>query len=101
MTQAHPPPEGWGQVHHYYQAPAPPETNVLAVISLVALLLWLCWLGSIVGVVTGHIARSQIKAQGQSGDAFAVAGLVLGYLGLAILACYVALFAMGALATLV
>ncbi len=64
-------------------APAPPPynaaapTNVLAIISFVAGLTGF----SIVAVVLGHIAVSQIKRTGQGGSAFAVIGLVLGYLG--------------------
>lgn len=39
-------------------------------------LLWL------VGVITGHIARGQIRERGESGGGMAMAGLVMGYIGL-------------------
>ncbi|MFI9363642.1 DUF1707 and DUF4190 domain-containing protein [Kitasatospora sp. NPDC053057] len=52
-------------------------TNVLAVVSLVCSLIGL----SLPAVVTGHIARSQIRERGMDGDWAAVLGLVLGYLG--------------------
>ena len=73
------------------------QTSALAVVSLVSGILgWTLMplLGSFVAVVTGHLARSEIRrAQGQlEGDGMAVAGLVLGYLSLA-----VALLAMVAL----
>lgn len=69
-----------------YYPPAPP-TNTLAIISLVSgLVSWLLLpvLAAIVAVITGHMARSEIKnSQGaQGGDALAVVGLILGYLHL-------------------
>ena len=59
------------------------KTNGLAVTSMILGILWLCWLGSILAVLFGHVALSQIKkSQGtQTGRGFAIAGLVLGYLG--------------------
>ena len=61
----------------------PPRTNGLAVTSMILGLLWVCWLGSILAVIFGHVALSQIKKSNgtQQGKGFAVAGLVLGYLG--------------------
>lgn len=61
------------------------RTSSLAIISLVSGLLgWTLapWLGSIVAVITGHMARSEIRRdpEGVEGDGFAIAGLVLGWL---------------------
>jgi hypothetical protein len=61
------------------------QTSSLAVISLLfGILGWtlLPFLGSLVAVVCGHMARGEIRrAQGAlDGDGMAVAGLVLGYL---------------------
>jgi hypothetical protein len=41
-------------------------------------------LASIVAIVTGHMARSQIRASAgtEDGDGLAIAGLVLGYVSL-------------------
>ena len=71
-------PPGYGQ---YPPGPYPPYgggSNGLAVASLIlGLVGWtLCGVGSIVAVVLGFIARSQIKASGgrQSGDGMALAG---------------------------
>ena len=70
-------------------APAPvpvtARTNGLAVVSLVSGFLWLGWFGSVLAVVLGHIALAQIRASGgrESGHGVAIAGLVLGYGGLA------------------
>ena len=40
-------------------------------------------IGAIVAVVTGHISRSQIKRTNEQGSGMAVAGLILGYIGIA------------------
>ncbi|MEN5061101.1 DUF4190 domain-containing protein [Luteimonas sp. TWI1416] len=59
------------------------RTSALAVTSLVCGLLgWslLPWLGSLVAVITGHLARAEIRRTSElDGDGMAVAGLVLGY----------------------
>lgn len=65
------------------------RTSSLAIVSLVAGLLgWTLapWLGSIVAVITGHMARSEIRRdpEGVEGDGFAIAGLVLGWLMIAL-----------------
>ena len=76
----------------------PAQTNNLAVISLVA------GIGSffahiipgvggltvaIVAVVTGHMARNQIKRTGEQGMGMATAGMIIGYIHLALLALVV------------
>jgi len=70
-----------------YPAPTyqPARTSGMAVASLVLGLLWVCGLGSLLAVVFGHFALSEIaKSQGQmTGRGMAIAGLILGYLGLA------------------
>ena len=60
-----------------YGAPASQRTNVLAIVSLVS-----SFFISIVGIITGHIALSQIKKTGERGRGLAIAGLVIGYVGL-------------------
>ena len=60
------------------------QTSVLAVISLVfGILGWtlLPFLGGIVAVICGHLARGEIRREPDrlEGDGMAVAGLVLGY----------------------
>ncbi len=69
----------------YYQ-PAP-STNGMAVASLVTSLtlpFMVPVLGSIIAVVFGHVGLSQIQKTGAGGKGMAIAGLVLGYLGLAV-----------------
>ncbi|HYL50926.1 MAG TPA: DUF4190 domain-containing protein [Acidimicrobiia bacterium] len=82
---------GWG-VPPYT---SPPRTNALAIVSLVAgcAQFFFCFLSSIVAVVTGHIARRQIRRTGEQGAGFALAGLILGYIGLALMALGIAGFA--------
>jgi Domain of unknown function (DUF4190)/Domain of unknown function (DUF1707) len=71
----------------YQPAVVYPTTNGLAIASLVAGFLWLGWFGSILAVVFGHVAIRQINRSGgrETGTGFAIAGLVLGYMGVATL----------------
>ena len=83
---------GWGAVP--YTPPRP--TNSLAIVSLVAgcaQFVGFCVIGSLVAIVTGHIARRQIKRTGEQGGGLALAGLILGYIGLVLTALAVAGFA--------
>ena len=54
-------------------------TNVLGIITLVLGVLGF----AIVPVVTGHLALAQIKRTGDDGRGITIAGLILGYIGLA------------------
>ncbi len=63
---------------------APRQTSTLAVVSLVfGILGWILlpWIGSLIAIVTGHLARGEIRRSpgALDGDGMAVAGLVLGY----------------------
>ena len=58
------------------------RTNGLAIASLVLGILWLFWLGSLVGLVLGLVALKQIKGRNQGGRGIAIAGVVLSVLGL-------------------
>ena len=70
---------------------AAPGTNGFAIASLVCSLatLMFCGIGSILGIVFGHVARRQIKRTGEGGAGLASAGLIIGYLGLAAIAVFV------------
>lgn len=70
--------------------PAAP-TNSLAIVSLIfGILGWtlLPFLGSIVAIVCGHLARGEIRRSPidnrPEGDGMAIAGLVLGYAQIAV-----------------
>jgi hypothetical protein len=87
---------GYGQ----YPPPYPPSgpwgqksTNGLAIASLVlGLAGWpFCGIGSILAIVFGFIAQSQIRqSQGrQGGEGMAKAGIILGFIGVALVVVYV------------
>ncbi|MFK4789177.1 DUF4190 domain-containing protein [Microbacterium sp. ZW T5_56] len=59
-------------------AAAAAPTNTLAVVAFVLSLLGF----SLIPVILGHLALGQIRRRGEGGAAFAVIGLVLGYLEL-------------------
>lgn len=79
-------------------APTPPN-NSMAIVSLVlGIISWLALpvLGAIGAIITGHMARREIKQSlgGQGGDALAVIGLILGYLNL-VASCVLPLLIIG------
>jgi hypothetical protein len=79
-----------GPGYGYAPGPPPPQasTNAFAIASFVLGILWLYWIGSILALVFGYVALRQIRqANGwQQGRGFALAGIVLGWVGAAILA---------------
>jgi len=82
-----PPGGGWSP----YAPPRP--TNTLAIVSLVAgcAQFVICPIvGAIAAIITGHIARRQIRKTGEQGNGMAVAGLILGYIGAALTAFVIA-----------
>lgn len=63
-----------------------PPNSTMAIVSLVSGILGLTFvpfLGSIVALVTGYMARNEIRDSGGTvgGDGLAVAGLILGWIG--------------------
>ena len=61
--------------------------------SLVLGILWIYWIGSVLALVFGYIARRQIaERQGmQDGRGMATAGIVLGWVGIGFLALVIVL----------
>ncbi len=87
-----PPAYGTPQQQQYAAAPAygsaygSAKTNTLAVVSLIASIVGLVFvpfIGSIVGVITGHMSLSQIKQTGEQGRGMGLTGTILGWVGLA------------------
>jgi uncharacterized membrane protein YvbJ len=60
-------------------------TNGLAIASMVLGICWVYWVGSILALVFGYVARRQIRQTRQNGDGMAIAGMVLGWVGVAAL----------------
>lgn len=59
-------------------APAPARTNGLAIAALVS-----SFFISLLGIILGHIALSQIRTSGEGGRGLAIAALVIGYVSIA------------------
>lgn len=80
---APPPP----QQPYPYPYPYPPaqSTNGMAIAAMVLGILWLYWIGSILALIFGYVARNEIKKSGQGGDGMAIAGIMLGWVGVGIL----------------
>lgn len=56
-------------------------TNGLAIASLVLGILWLYGIGSILALVFGYVALNQIKRRNENGRGLAIAGTLLGWIG--------------------
>jgi hypothetical protein len=88
----------------YQQFPPATRTSTLAIVSLIAgIVSWflLPFIASLAAVITGHMAKKEIKnGNGMvTGNGMATAGLILGYvqLGLGVCVCVVVgvMFALG------
>jgi hypothetical protein len=73
------PPPGYGQ-----PPPVGQTTNGLAIASLVLGIVWVFGISSILAVIFGFVARKQIRQSGgrQGGGGMAIAGIVLGFVGI-------------------
>lgn len=95
FNPAPPPPQG--PPAPVYVPLAQPRTNGMAIASMVLGILWLYGIGSILALVFGYSAKSQIDGSGgtQGGRGFAIAGIVLGWVGVGgtILIIAIAVFA--------
>ena len=74
--------------------PTGPRTSTTAIISLVGGIAgWtiLPFLGSIVAIITGHMAKNEIKKSAGmvTGNGLATAGLILGYVSIALGVCLI------------
>ena len=74
-----------------YGYPPPQRTNGMAIASMVLGILWLYWIGSILALVFGYIAKRQIRERGESGGGMATAGIVLGWVGIGFLLVFLVL----------
>ena len=78
------PPPAWGPQGSGMPVGPPVKrgTNGLAVAALVLGIFWVCGLGSLLAVIFGFVALGQIKRLGVGGKGLAIAGIVLGIIGL-------------------
>jgi hypothetical protein len=56
----------------------------MAIASMVLGILWIYWIGSILALIFGYMARNQIRQRGEGGAGMATAGIVLGWIGVGI-----------------
>ncbi|MGI9120419.1 MAG: DUF4190 domain-containing protein [Acidimicrobiales bacterium] len=90
--QGWPPPPGGG--YSLPQAPYPPPraTNGMAIASMVLGIIWIYWIGSILALVFGYMAKRQIKERGEAGDGMATAGIILGWIGIGVFVLFMGIF---------
>jgi Domain of unknown function (DUF4190) len=81
-AQNYPP---YAQQYPPQQVPVARPTSGLAVAALVLGILWLWGIGSLLAVIFGHLAMSETRDGRKGGQGLAVAGLVLGWIGVAVL----------------
>ncbi|WP_051399531.1 DUF4190 domain-containing protein [Haloechinothrix halophila] len=83
----------------YSPAHYPQSTNGFAVASLVLGILFIGGLGSVLALVFGYIAKNQIdqSAGSEGGRGMAIAGIVLGWIGLAGIVLMILLMVSGTL----
>ena len=77
-------------------AGAASQINGLAIASVLVAVLWFAGLGALLALVFGYRARGQIKdsAGRQTGSGLATAGIILGWIGIAIVVTVVILIAL-------
>ena len=75
--------------------PAASQSDGKAIASLVLGLVGLCGIGSLLAVILGHQSRGEAKRQGREPSGMALAGVILGYLGLVAMVFVLIVFATG------
>jgi hypothetical protein len=95
--QPYQPYQQYAQPGSYYAGPMAPATNGFAIASLICSILGFIGVlgfGSIMGVIFGHMAIREIdRSNGrQQGRGMAQAGLILGYIGIGIIALFLLFF---------
>jgi Domain of unknown function (DUF4190) len=78
-------------------ASASPRISGMAIASLLLGVGWFFWVGSILALILGYVARKGIRRDptGLSGNGLAVAGIVLGWIGVATLVIALVLLVLG------
>ena len=72
----------------YGYAPAR-RTNALAIVAMIASILGFIWvlplIGGLTGAIMGHISLGQIKRTGEGGRGMALAGVIVGWIGVGLI----------------
>ena len=71
-------------------------TNGMAIASMVLGIVWVWWVGSILALIFGYIGLRQIRDRNESGRGMAIAGVVLGWIGVGTLVLFIVLLVVGA-----
>jgi hypothetical protein len=81
--------------HLYPPPPASARTNGLAIAALILGIVWVWGLGSVLAVIFGYAAKGQIDSSDgrQAGRGLAIAGIVLGWIGVTSMLVLVLAFA--------
>lgn len=89
---------GWLPKGAAVPATALPQTNGFAIASMVLGILWIYWVGSILAIIFGYVAQRQIAESNgtRRGGGMAMAGLVLGWIGVSVLVGLIIVFVLGA-----
>jgi hypothetical protein len=67
----------------------------MAIASMVLGILWLWWIGSILALIFGYVGLAQIRQRNEAGKGMAIAGIVLGWIGIGFLILVIILAAAG------
>ena len=73
------PPQQQPQYSQPYGAPAQPGWNTMAIVAFIA-----TFFISILGIILGFVALSQIKRTGEQGRGLALAAVIIGFIALAL-----------------
>src|SRR5215468_632157 len=76
------------------------KTSGMAIASLVLGVLWIYWIGSILALTFGYLAKKEIRdsPEPMEGNGLATAGIVLGWVGMGTLTFVILLVIIAALA---
>ena len=82
---AAPPASGYPAAPGYGSYPPVAKTNTLAVVSLISAIAGMViipFIASVVAVITGHMSLGQLKQSGEQGRGLALAGTIIGWVGI-------------------
>jgi hypothetical protein len=98
---SYPPPQA-APAGYYYGPPQiqKQSTNGFAIASMVLGIVWIYWIGSILALVFGYMAKKQIQQSNEreGGGGMATAGIVLGWIGVGTFTLMIVIIIIGAVA---